>query len=213
MFAVLLILPIIPVSEAKIWNIQNTEETLYINIIGTEKFSRETEIVYDVIFSEDVFEINNSIISDNYTNSTSLYYPGWVGALKAASSSSTIFSIPTNFKIIDSTSNANITIKLVSYVSADGFKGFTKSIADENQNQILKSEITIYDVDSLTDEQFSTILRHELGHAFGLAHSTASEDLMAPEMNDVFPFISECDVDSITALYDGKKSNIVICDN
>ena len=44
-----------------------------------------------------------------------------------------------------------------------------------------------------------------------LAHSTASEDLMAPQMQTEYPFISPCDVDAITSLYDGQSSSQAVC--
>lgn len=95
----------------------------------------------------------------------------------------------------------------------DGYSGFTKSIADESQNQILKSEITIYEVDKLSNAQFEAILRHELGHALGLAYSTAPEDLMHPTIETEFPYISGCNIDAIVSLYDGGKKSEVICEN
>lgn len=83
-----------------------------------------------------------------------------------------------------------------------------KSIADDAQNQILKSEITIY-VDKLSKAQFETILRHEFGHALGLAHSTALEDLMHLTIETNYPYISQCDIDAMVSLYDdGKKSEV-----
>ena len=50
-----------------------------------------------------------------------------------------------------------------------------------------------------------------MGHALGLAHSTAPEDLMAPKMQTEYPFISPCDVDAIISLYDGQSSSQVVC--
>ena len=76
----------------------------------------------------------------------------------------------------------------------------------------LKSDITIFDVDNLTDNQLTTITRHEFGHALGLAHSTAFEDLMAQTVITEYPYISECDVDAIILLYDGGKSSQVVCE-
>lgn len=194
------------------WRITDGQ-TLYVNIHGAEEFPRQTELIKDAIFSEEVYEIDDSLTGKGSAGETSLYYPGWAGAMKAASAEVTVFPIPTNFEVVESDVGAgDITIKLVDYASADGYGGFTKSIADENQNQILKSEITVYDVNNLTDEQFTTIIRHELGHAFGLAHATAPEDLMAPNMVDEFPYISECDVDAITSLYNHGRLSTVVCE-
>ncbi len=82
-------------------------------------------------------------------------------------------------KITDSkTGQGNIIIQLEKTSNADGYSGFTKSIVDESQHQILKSQITIYDVNKISNEELETIIRHEFGHALGLAHSTAPEDLM-----------------------------------
>jgi len=56
--------------------------------------------------------------------------------------------------------------------------GWSVSIADDEVNQILKSRITLFEVDRLSPEQLGTILRHEFGHSIGLVHSTTQEDLM-----------------------------------
>ena len=133
------------------------------------------------------------------------------GALNEASNTSTAFYIPKNLEIVDS-GVGDITIKLVDYKDADGNAGFTKSIVDDAKNQILKSEIIIYDIDNLSDEKLATVIRHEFGHALGLAHSTAPEDLMAQTIATEFPYISECDVDAIVSLYDEGKLSAVVCE-
>ena len=206
----LLFLPMISVADAKIWNLQDKEDKIHINIKDSKKFPKQVEIIKEVIFSEDVYEIDNTLTGKGGAG-TALYYPGWVGALKAASVNTTVFLIPTNFQIVDSTYNADITINLVSYGNPLGYDGFTEFTTNQH-NQILESRITIYDIDSHTNQQLSTIMRHEMGHALGLMHSTASEDLMAPDMVDEFPYISECDVDAISLLYDYKRLDTITCE-
>ncbi|MBI5859630.1 MAG: matrixin family metalloprotease, partial [Nitrosarchaeum sp.] len=55
------------------------------------------------------------------------------------------------------------------------------------------------------------ILRHELGHAFGLAHSQNLDDLMYPEVKTNYPYISPCDVHGINELYNGEQKSEIIC--
>jgi len=178
------------------------DDTLHITILDDGKYPKKVEAIKNMILSTESFEVDDS-----------LYFVGWAGALEEASQISTAFYIPKNLEIADSTTGAgDITIKLVDYANGDGYSGFTKSIADKSQNQILKSEITIYDVDNLSLEQIASIARHEFGHAIGLAHSTDPADLMAPEMTTEYPYISECDIDATTSLYNDGQSSRVVCE-
>ncbi len=186
---------------------------LYVNILNADSYPRKAELIKEVILSDEGIEIDDSLLHKGPKGSTSTYYLGWAGALQKASDNPTQFYIPNKLEIIESAKGeGGITITLTNMRNGDGYSGFTKSIADESQNQILKSDITIYGVDNLSDNQFKTILRHELGHALGLAHSTAPEDLMYPTVQTEFPYISECDLDAIISLYDGSKNSEVVCE-
>lgn len=189
------------------------DETLYVNIVNARQYPEQTKIIKNVILSKQAIEIDDSLLHKGPSGSTSLFYMGWAGALEKASQTSTKFFIPKNLELIDSSSGAgDITIRLTKERSGDGYSGYTRSIADENQNQILKSDITLFDVDNLSDNQLMTISRHELGHALGLAHASDPDDLMAPIVKTSYPYISECDVDAIVGLYDGGKSSHVVCE-
>lgn len=188
-------------------------ESLHINVLNSKKYQDRIDVIKQVILSEESIEIDNSFLHKGPSGTTSTHYIGWRGALLDASQSPTEFYIPINLEIIESSgAEGDITIELTNLKSGDGYSGFTKSIADQSQNQILKSHITIYEIDKLSDNQLTTILRHEMGHALGLAHSTAPEDLMAPTITTEFPYISECDVDAIVKLYDDGKSSQVVCE-
>ena len=186
---------------------------LHINVLNSDQFPGKLNLIKEVILSDEIIEIDDSLLHKGPKGSTSPYYLGWTGALNAASQNPTDLYIPTTFEVISAPSGeGDITIELSNLKNGDGYSGYTKSIVDESKNQILKSEILIYNVDDLNDEQFKAIIRHELGHAFGLAHSTAPEDLMAPEITTEYPYISECVIDAISALYDGSKNSQIICE-
>ncbi|HLC24086.1 MAG TPA: matrixin family metalloprotease [Nitrosopumilaceae archaeon] len=186
---------------------------LYINIIGAEKYPEKLDLIKEVVLSQKAIEIDNSLVYNGQQGSTSTYHMGWAGALANAAENKTQLYIPQKLEVIQSpTGEGDITVMLTDEQNGDGYSGFTKSITDESQNQILKSQIIIYEVYKLNDEQFKTILRHELGHAFGLAHSTAPEDLMYPTILTQYPYISECDIDTIKSLYNGNKKSEVTCE-
>lgn len=187
-------------------------DIIHINVLDVSRYPEKTELIRDIILSTESIDIDDSLLHKGPKGQTSTYFIGWKGALEKSSEISTLFYIPSNLEVVKSSIGVgDITIRLTNTQSGDGYSGFTKSIVDETQNQILKSEITIFEVDTLSDVQFSIILRHEFGHALGLAHSSDPDDLMHPTITTNYPYISECDVDAITFLYDGGKSSQVIC--
>lgn len=186
--------------------------TMDVNIIGEDKISSDKiTAIKNSILSDTVLEIDDSLLHKGPRGIVSEYYDGWKGALVKSSETPTSLHIPTKFNIIQShTGEGDIIIKLTNERNPDGYTGYTKSVVDDNQ--ILKSTITIYNVDNLTVDELSTIIRHEFGHALGLAHSTAPEDLMAPTIISAYPYISQCNIDAIISLYDGNPSGRVICE-
>jgi len=160
------------------------------------------KVIGDVIFS------NQTVTERNST-----YYKGWEGALREASRKHTQFPIPLDFHtVITDTGSGNIIIKLTNLENPDGYTAYTKSITDANNHQILKSEITIYGVDKLSDGELALMLRHELGHGFGLAHSDEPSDLMHATIDpQQGQYISECDVEALVGLYNGSEKSQVVC--
>ena len=188
-------------------------DTLHISIVNSVNYPDKIEIIKNAIQSTESIEIDDSLFHKGPPGVTSTYYLGWKGALEEAAGTPTKFFIPKNLEVLESDSGeGDIIITLTDQRSGDGYSGYTKSIADETQNQILKSQITIFEVSSLNDNQLSTIVRHEFGHALGLAHSTAPENLMHPIIETGIPYISECNIAAIISLYDGNESSQVVCE-
>ncbi len=194
------------------WRIPQNQ-TLQVTIINSPGLSdQRISIIKDTIISEKSIMLENSVMNKEPPNEKSTYYEGWVGALKTGAEQKTKFSIPINFFVTTSMkSTGNIILILSTAKESDNTYGYTRTIADERSNQILKSFITIYNVDNLNEIELSAVVRHEFGHALGLAHSTDSKDLMYPVFTSNQAVISECDIDAIVSLYNGKTSTDVVC--
>lgn len=191
------------------WDIPK-ERTLYVNIVNPNVIDNDkVQIIKDVILSEKTVLLDDSLFHKALPGSQSTYFLGWSGALKQASQTPTKFTIPTSFSISES-SNGDIAVILSTLESPDGYSGFTRSIVENNQ--ILKSTITIYNADQLSSAELETIVRHEFGHAVGLIHSSDPSDLMHPIIETNYPFISNCDVSAITHLYDGNANDKAVCE-
>lgn len=191
----------------KSWRIVGT--SLNVNILNSQGLSEDRlAVISDAITSDVAVEVDDSLTQKGPKGSSSIYYVGWEGALKNAAIQDTTYNIPTDLEILTSDGGeGDIIITLSNLRDSDGYSGYTKSVVDGNE--ILKSFITIYEVNSLTDEELSTILRHEFGHALGLGHSTAPEDLMAPNIDMTVPYISECNIEAVADLYNGIQGSTV----
>jgi len=184
--------------------------SLSVNILNPVSVSNESiEIIKESILSEETISIDDSLLHKGPKNSFSNYYAGWVGALK--NTPDTKHPIPKSFEVKNSQkSNGDIVIILSNIKDRSGNTGYTKTILEGEQ--IVKAFITIYDVDSLSDTQLATIMRHEFGHALGLGHSTAPEDLMAPTIDMTYPYISSCNISAISELYNGDSDGTRMCE-
>jgi len=191
----------------KSWRLVGT--TLNVNVLNAKGLSENRiDVIKNAITSEESLEIDDSLTHKGPKGFSSTYFTGWTGALKHAVTKDTLYNIPTDFNVITSNGGeGDVIITLSNLRDGDGYTGYTKSVVDGNE--ILKSFITIYDVTNLTDEQLGTILRHEFGHALGLGHSTAPEDLMAPNIDMTVPYISECNINAIRDLYNGIQGSTI----
>lgn len=191
------------------WNIANGR-IIHVHVTNEAKLSQDMiNAMEDAIMSTKTVSIDDSQTGKGPKGSSSTYYVGWEGASAAAYSESTKLFIPQKFDINGSPGGVgDIEIILTNDINPDGYSGYTKSLVDGNE--ILKSKITIYKANKLDADRLEAIMRHEFGHALGLGHSTAQEDLMHPMLPD-YPYISSCDIDALKGLYDGDDNSKVVC--
>ncbi|MDE1813305.1 MAG: matrixin family metalloprotease [Thaumarchaeota archaeon] len=191
------------------WNIEDGR-VIHVHVVNEAKVPQDMiNALKDAILSTKVVSIDDSQTGKGPPGTSSTYYVGWEGATEQASEKPTTLYIPQKFDINGSPDGVgDIEIILTSDVNPDGYSGYTKSLVDGNQ--ILKSKITIFKANKLDADRLEAIMRHEFGHALGLGHSTAVEDLMHPMLPD-YPYISACDIDALHGLYDGDKNSKVVC--
>ncbi len=199
------------IDTMKSWRIL-PDDTLNVNLINGNVLTVEQyDAVDKVITSMDSIQLDDYLLNKGQMGSESTYYLGWAGAMSEAAKINTVYSLPVNFNLFQSsTGEGHIIIDFSNLIDVDGFSGYTRSVLQDGE--ILKSHITIYDIENLEPSDLATIIRHEFGHALGLGHSTDPEDLMAPTIMTEFPYISECDVDAMRVLYNGHESGMVICE-
>lgn len=190
------------------WNLPQNE-IFHVNVIDGGMVSDEKmKAIQNAILSTETKEIDDTLTHKGLSG-TSKYFLGWKEAIQNIDVKTSRY-IPKTIEIHKTLSeNSQVVIRPVSYSNADGLTAQTKSIVDRDSSQILKSTITIYEFDELAPEQIETIVRHEFGHALGLGHSTAPEDLMYSVINTPYPYISECDIDALENLYNEIQSQTI----
>ena len=178
---------------------------------------RSTEIIHvglileTTIPSAKVEAVKSAIISSNYfINDGQRLYKGWQGALGNLGNQPGLV-VPQKFDITESQDKFDkIIIRLTDKINPNGYNGYTIPIIKTDED-VLQSSITIYDINSLNNNEISEIVRHEFGHALGLGHSTVPYDLMNPDIYMENSYISFCDIAGIRAVYNGHIQSHIYC--
>lgn len=153
--------------------------------------------ITEAVTSTEFYSIEDNLMHKDRPGIYSPYYLGWQGALNNANA-----TVPQlNFQVGTS---GDIVIELTNVQHPKGFTGFTQPIFDKDGN-ISKVQITIFDVDKLSNAMLYTIVLHEMGHALGIGHTTADEELMYPVITTAYPYVSPCTMQALEFAYtDGK---------
>lgn len=194
------------------WYSWQPRDNLEIQIVGENNYPKDKiDAIKRAILSTETIEIDNSLVFKGEEGTFSTYWIGWKGA---ADYSRELRGIEKPLEItFTDKDEADVFITLTNSKSGEGLSGVTNSLVNDENMEILRSHITIYEADKLSNEHMEIIIRHEFGHVAGLAHSTAPEDLMYPVIQTPAPYISECDMDALIHLYSGGKTSQVICEN
>lgn len=152
------------------------------------------------VTTKDVIVIPDIMLHKGPVGINSTYYLGWNEALISINNT----KIPELEFGVTSNSEGDVIIEFVNYSHPSGFGGST-----EKYNH--KSIITVFNIELLSDNQIKAVVRHELGHALGLGHTSATEDLMNERINQYYPYISPCALQGIEQLYSNKTHLEVRC--
>ncbi|NIM26370.1 MAG: matrixin family metalloprotease [Nitrosopumilaceae archaeon] len=193
------------------WYAWQPRDKIEIKIVGENNYPTDKiDAIKRAILSTETIEIDNNLVFKG-DEGTSTYWIGWKGAVDHIREKRGIEK-PLDISFTDK-DEADIIITLTNSKSGEGLSGITNSLVNDEAQTILRSFITIYESDKLSNEHMEIIIRHEFGHVAGLAHATAPEDLMYPVIQTPAPYISECDVDALLHLYTGGKTSQVICES
>lgn len=163
-----------------------SEKIIYVLINSESEISENKKaIINDVIMSD-------KVVMMDYQK----YFKGWQGALEQIPYSD---KNPIKLVFTDEENRTNI-ISINLKDESSEFDGFTKF--ELNKNKIVRSDITISNFKNLNDMEFEKILRHEFGHGLGLAHSENINDIMAPILDQVNPYITYDNISTLSLLYD-----------
>ena len=175
------------------WQEKN-DKTIRITIVNNAGLSEEKiSGIKKVIESEEYYVKNDQV-----------FFEGWAGALQFINYANTKFDITVSDKMI----GGDIVLEL-SKQKNPSHNGWTTP--NYVRNHIVMANIEIYDANNIPTIPLENLVRHELGHALGLAHASSQGDLMHEEIGTEKKFISDCNLEGLKFLNNGYSYTNVDC--
>lgn len=164
---------------------------------GPDTTEKRINEVTRAVTSQEFYNIEDNLMHKDRPGVFSPYYLGWQGALD--NSNATLKNL--NFEV--SAGTGDVVILLSKHSSPYGYAGEANPLF--HNGKIVKVYITIYNVDEMSRSQLYSIVMHEMGHAIGIGHTSATEDVMNDKRANVpYPYVSPCIMQALDVIDQGK---------
>lgn len=183
------------------WDKEELDVTLVNSIYLTDKVAEKIE---EAVTSTEFFMIEDNKMHKDLPGVKSPYYLGWQGALDNTSST----NLKLNFDL-SAAKHGDIVIEVTTQKHPQGFSGVTMPIFANGK--LSKVYITLFEINQNTPNSNYGLVMHEFGHALGLGHSTAPEDIMYERIgynNLFYPYVAPCLMQGLEQAYLENKDTV-----
>lgn len=148
------------------------------------------------------------------TNSTHISYSRWPDLLAGLKTESK--NVPYMQLIEADRENADIKVFMEAEPHPANKVGSAKILRDKATLEIAYAEVHIYSTYDLhRDGILESVLKHELGHALGVGHSTAEVSIMHSPIviadGTVLGGIGQCEAEAVSSLYLDRNVREIVC--
>jgi hypothetical protein len=183
------------------WDKETIDVTLVNSIYLTDRVAEEIE---KAVTSTEFYMIEDNLMHKDRPGVYSPYYLGWQGALDDTNST----SLQMNYNL-SAGKQGDIVIEVTTQSHPDGISGITMPMFVNGK--LSKVYITLFEIDQSTPNSIYGLTMHEFGHALGLGHSTADEDIMYEKIgynNLFYPYVAPCLMQGLEQAYQGSTDTV-----